>query len=204
MEKYHTSQGVWEAFGTSGGPQFPAAQKHVLQQTHSEMAIEDMIDALHKKHIKMMFEGEEDYPQQLSAIIDPPYAIYYAGNISALQNTMIGIVGTRRASRYGLEMASAIAEGLAEKGICIVSGLAHGIDAAAHNATLKTGGITIGVLGTGIDNPYPSDHKTLMHDIAAGNGLILSEFPIGAPPLKHHFPYRNRIISGLSEGIVFV
>ena len=121
-----------------------------------------------------------------------------------LEGFPVGIVGTRKASAYGKGMAHSIARGLAEAGVTVVSGLARGIDGAAHQGALDADGITIGILGSGINVPYPSEHAPLLRKIAGGKGLILSEYPLDADPIPFHFPFRNRIISGLSLGIVFV
>ncbi|HJQ73500.1 MAG TPA: DNA-processing protein DprA, partial [Gaiellaceae bacterium] len=115
----------------------------------------------------------------------------------------VAIVGTRRASEYGRRIATELATGLAQVGITVVSGLAAGIDGAAHRAALAAGGRTIAVLGTGIDVVYPSWHRELAAAVAA-QGALVSEFPCGTPPLQHHFPRRNRLISGLGEGTVVV
>jgi DNA processing protein len=113
------------------------------------------------------------------------------------------VVGSRKASPYAVNAASALTSALAAAGVAIVSGLARGIDAAAHRAALDAGGATIAVLGTGIDVIYPRHHKRLFHDIAA-RGLVLTEFPPGTPPLPPHFPIRNRVISGLAHGTMIV
>ncbi len=204
IQQYHSAQGIWDGFGTATAPRFqPAAQK-VLERFHSRAAIDDLLEKLDQKNVHLLFETDERYPDLLRAIQDPPYLLYYAGRLSCLSMPMVALVGTRRASSYGQEMASMLASGLCEAGVCVVSGLARGIDAAAHQAALRAGGHTIGVLGSGINVPYPPEHTPMLRNIAGGNGLILSEYPLDAGPMPFHFPHRNRIISGLSMGVVFV
>jgi DNA processing protein len=147
--------------------------------------------------------NDDAYPQMLKEIHDPPLALHVRGDVSLLARPAIAIVGSRRASPYGVNAATQLARQIASAGVVIVSGLARGIDAAAHTATLDAGGQTIAVLGTGIDVVYPSTNKRLFERIAR-EGLIVSEFPPGTPPKPEHFPIRNRVISGLSRGTVIV
>ena len=145
------------------------------------------------------------YPASLSEIYDPPIVLYVKGAWSeCLDQPCVAIVGSRRSSTYGQNSALMLARDLAQRGITIVSGFARGIDAAAHRGALEAGGRTIAVLGTGIDKVYPRDHKRLAAEILAGGGAMLTQFPLGTPPVSENFPYRNRIISGLSLGVVIV
>lgn len=203
-EQWPSAQAIWEAFGSDAGPKFQPATEKVLRQYHSRDALDDLIDRLDKKNVHLLFQGDESYPEQLASIADPPYLLYYAGRLSCLQKPMVAIVGTRRASGYGREMASMLSRGLCEAGVCVVSGLARGIDEAAHQAALSAGGSTIGVLGSGINAPYPPEHTPMLRKIAGGIGLVVSEYPLDAPPLAYHFPHRNRIIAGLCIGVVLV
>ena len=151
--------------------------------------------------------NSELYPSLLKEIGDPPKTIFARGNIELLnKGTALGIVGTRKASAYGLLVAEKISGDLSQHGIIIISGLARGIDAAAHRATLKNPGHTIAVLGSGIDDKsiYPPEHKILAKEIINNGGLLISEYSEGTPPLQHHFPARNRIIAGLSRGVVVI
>lgn len=147
--------------------------------------------------------GSADYPPLLSEISDPPKCIWIRGDCNALTRIAVAVIGARDASREGLLAAGEIAGDLARAGVVVVSGLARGIDSAAHKAALDSGGLTIAVLGTGIDVVYPAENVGLADRIAA-NGLLLTEFPPGAAPEEWHFPRRNRIISGLSKAVVVV
>jgi DNA processing protein len=145
----------------------------------------------------------ERYPTLLAAIADPPPVLWVRGQPAAMSHPTIAIVGSRAASAYGLAMARQIAGQLAAAGATIVSGLARGVDSAAHVAAVASHGRTVGVLGSGLDRIYPAEHRDLAREMQ-GRGAIVAEFPMGVPPLAHHFPLRNRIISGLSLAVVVV
>jgi DNA processing protein len=147
--------------------------------------------------------ADDTYPALLRHIIDPPLALFYRGDLSLLTRPGLAIVGSRRASPYAINVAELLARQLSPPGLTIVSGLALGVDCASHTAALDCGGTTIAVLGTGIDVIYPRANRPLFRRIAE-QGLIVTEFPPGAPPRPEHFPIRNRIISGLSHGTVIV
>lgn len=146
---------------------------------------------------------DDDYPRLLASIPDPPVLLWIRGDATTLQAPAIAIVGSRSATPYGLSMAAKIASELVRAGLIVVSGLARGVDSAAHAAALTAGGKTVGVLGCGIDRIYPPEHKALAANIEH-SGAVISEFPCGVPPLPHHFPLRNRIVSGLSAAVVVV
>ena len=143
------------------------------------------------------------YPARLAAIADPPPVLWVRGQLPSLSTAAVGIVGSRTATPYGLEMAKKIATDLAIAGITVVSGLARGVDSAAHRACINARGTTVGVLGCGIDRIYPAEHKQLANDMLV-KGAVVGEFPPRIPPLPHHFPMRNRIISALSLAVVVV
>ena len=147
--------------------------------------------------------GHPGYPPLLAAIADPPACLWTRGDVSLLDRIAVAVIGARVASREGLIAAGEIAFDLARAGVVVVSGLARGIDAAAHQGALDAGGKTIAVLGTGIDRIYPAEHAGLFLAIAA-SGLLVTEFPPDSPPEDWHFPRRNRIISGLSKAVVVV
>jgi DNA processing protein len=147
--------------------------------------------------------GRPEYPALLAAIADPPACIWTRGDLSVFNRVAVAVIGARAASREGLIAARDIAFDLARSGVVVVSGLARGIDSAAHQGALDGGGQTIAVLGTGIDRVYPAENGELFEAIAA-SGLLVTEFPLGAAPEDWHFPRRNRIISGLSKAVVVV
>lgn len=158
---------------------------------------------LSQPHNHLVTLADADYPKTLLEIADPPPFLYAKGNLSLLNQTSIAIVGSRNASLQGEKNAEAFAAELSHFGLCIVSGLALGIDGAAHRGALKANGATIAVVGTGLDIVYPAKHRELAHQIAQ-TGLILSEFSLGTPSKPQNFPKRNRIISGLSIGCLVV
>lgn len=145
------------------------------------------------------------YPALLREIYDPPIALYVKGDWSeCLEQPCVAVVGSRKCSTYGQNAASMLARDLAQRGVTIVSGFARGIDAAAHRGAIEAGGRTVAVIGTGIDEVYPRDHKKLADELLAAGGAIVSQFPLTTPPVSENFPYRNRIISGLSLGVIVV
>jgi DNA processing protein len=146
---------------------------------------------------------DEQYPALLREIVDPPFVLHVRGDVSLFAKPAVAVVGSRRASPYAINAAQSLTRPLASAGLAIVSGLALGIDAAAHQTALAAGGKTIAVLGTGIDVVYPRSNARLFRRIES-EGLIVTEFPPGSPPRREHFPIRNRLISGLSLGTVIV
>ncbi len=145
------------------------------------------------------------YPQLLREIPDPPITLYVLGNWQeCLETPSVGIVGSRRCSTYGKNAAKMLGRDLAENGVCVVSGFARGIDSSAHKGAIDGKGKTIAVFGTGIDGLYPKENAKLADEILESGGAIVSQFPLGTPPLRENFPYRNRIISGLSYGVLII
>lgn len=153
---------------------------------------------------RMLTLEDADYPNDLLQISDPPLILYAQGNLSLLRNECrIAMVGSRNPSAQGRQTAKDFARALSEQGICIVSGMALGIDGAAHEGALLASGSTIAVVGTGLDRVYPRKHLELAHRIA-DQGLLLSEYHLGVPPVASNFPKRNRIIAGLTQGTLVV
>ena len=153
--------------------------------------------------IHILFAGAPGYPELLLEIHNPPTVLYARGNLDALAPPRLAIVGTRKPTVYGLRMAEEFGADLGERGLCVVSGLARGVDAAAHHGCLEKNGTTIAVLGSGIDIIYPPEHQQLAARIAQ-KGLIISEFPPGASPSPRNFPIRNRVVSGMSLGSLVI
>ncbi len=145
--------------------------------------------------------ADDAYPQLLRSLPDRPLLLYVCGDLTPEEDKCLAVVGTRKASRYGWDVANQLSQQLAQHGITVVSGLAHGIDAAAHRGALNGGGRTIAVIGSGIDQVYPRENTDLAKEIVA-SGAIISEMPLGAAPLGKNFPQRNRLISGLSLGVL--
>ena len=146
---------------------------------------------------------EAAYPRQLAEIDDPPAVLWVRGDPAALAAPAVAVVGSRTGSPYACTVAERLAAGLAGHGVAVISGLARGVDAAAHHGALAAGGPTVAVLGSGVDVVYPPEHAKLAERIAA-QGVLASELGPGAPPLRHHFPRRNRILSGLARAVVVV
>ena len=143
------------------------------------------------------------YPERLMYINSPPKELYCLGNLELLNyDKNIGIIGSRDCSYYGERVTKDFAFNLAKENVAIVSGLAKGVDSFAHIGALNAKGKTIAVIGSGLDNIYPKENIKLAESIIKNNGLVISEYPLGSPPLKQHFPARNRIISGLSDSVL--
>ncbi len=159
------------------------------------------LEAMEEEGAHFLTLKDPKYPAPLRQIPHPPPVLYARGDWRASDQRAVAIVGSRNASPYGLGVAERLASELAQRGITIVSGMARGIDAAAHRGALKAGGRTIAVFGAGLDVIYPKEHRKLAKEISAA-GLLLSEFPLGTAPLQGNFPRRNRLISGLSLGVV--
>jgi DNA processing protein len=163
--------------------------------------IERELGAIHRKRVEVLTILDAPYPARLRMIPDPPPLLYVSGMLTESDELAVAIVGARRATAAGRIMTEELAKDLAGAGFTIVSGLARGVDAAAHRGALAGGGRTIAVLGCGIDRTYPSEHERLRHEIEE-RGAVLSELSLGAPPHSGNFPRRNRIISGLSLGVL--
>ena len=159
------------------------------------------IDELGRKNIKCVTILSKDYPQKLKRLKNPPYVLYYTGNITIANAKSVAIVGTRNPSPYGTVVTAKYGEELSRNNIVVVSGLASGVDACAHKGALNGGGLTIAVLGGGFDHMYPMENIVLAREIAK-SGLILTEYPPKTKPTKYTFPTRNRIIAGLSDAIL--
>lgn len=164
---------------------------------------EIMAEELSEKKIGLTTILDEDYPRKLKYINDPPFALYYKGCLPT-KGVSAAVVGARQCSEYGRSMAKELGKTLGENGINVISGMAYGIDSAGHAGALRGGARTFAVLGCGVDVCYPAAARALYENILDQKGGILSEYPPGTPPIARNFPYRNRIISGLSDIVIVV
>jgi len=189
-----------DSLGALGVPQDVC--EAISSRRYQSMA-EEIIDWGLREGCHFIYRGSPRYPALLEQIYDPPLLLYGRGDLHALESPCLAIVGTRRPTYYGVQMAEGLAADLAQRGITVVSGMARGIDAAAHRGCLKAGGRTIAVFGCGVDVIYPREHRQMAREMLAA-GLVLSEFPPGTSPAPQNFPVRNRVISGLALGTLIV
>ena len=195
---------LWEDYARGEALTANADAAAILKRYHSEAALDTLCERLDKLNVKVLFQTDDAYPPLLRCIDDPPYALYVLGDVKALARPSVAIVGTRYPSGYGRNMARALAFGLCDAGMCVVSGMARGIDGCAHEGAIDAQGPTVAVLGSGVNVPYPMENIGLYRKIIDSFGAVVSEYPVDAVPQTYHFPHRNRVISGLSHGAVFV
>ena len=174
-----------------------------LLTTRAKLDLDSEMARLEKAGVKVITSQSDDYPLHLRNIYHPPPVLYLRGSLARSDEWAVAVVGTRRVTAYGKEAARRIAGELASAGVTVVSGMARGVDSAAHKAALDAGGRTIAVLGCGVDLAYPTENRRLMKRIIE-QGAVLSEYSLGTPPEARNFPPRNRVISGLSLGVVVV
>jgi DNA processing protein len=162
------------------------------------------LEGLKKLGASVVTISDQQYPALLREIYDPPIVLYCLGNLArAASQPAVAIVGSRRCSTYGKSASEMLSRELARRGVTVVSGLARGIDSAAHRGALDGGGSTVAVMGTGLDSVYPKENRRLADQIVS-RGALLTEFPLGTPPLSQNFPFRNRVISGIALGVMIV
>ena len=174
-----------------------------IRQYHEVVDIESQERLLQEYDAHLVTLEDPAYPVRLAEIYDPPLLLFVRGDLRDEDVNSVAIVGTRRPTPYGLRMAEKFGRELAARGITVISGMASGIDAAAHRGAIEAGGRTIAVLGNGVDIVYPPENAELMDRITR-HGAVVSQFAMGIKPSKGHFPYRNRIISGMSQGVLIV
>jgi DNA processing protein len=187
-----------EAFG------LPAAAAQAIALGKSLELASEEYDHVREQGAKIVVPGDAKYPKRLLEIYDPPLALYLKGNAEVLDKPGISVVGTRHPTPYGVSMAERLACDLAARGLIIFSGMARGIDTAAHRGALNAHGLTVAVWGTGIDEVYPKENRKLADQILETGGAIITEFPLGTFPAPQNFPVRNRIISGISLGTLVI
>ena len=194
---FRSSRTELEGAGVSGA---------VAQSIVSGVAFEDAAaqqEKMMEAGAELVTLGDPRYPQLLREIFDPPILLFSRGRVDLLSSISVGVVGTRRPTPYGLAVSERLSADLTHAGLTIVSGMARGVDSAAHKGALSAGGNTVAVLGCGVDVIYPSENRKLAAEIAA-KGLMVSEFPMGATAFPQNFPIRNRVISGLSVGVLVI
>ena len=183
---------------------FEHVEYNELILNNNLVEIERIIKEYEKLNIKVITIISDNYPELLKEINSPPIMLYCLGNIELLNSDCLGVVGTRRATKYGKDICSKFISDIATEEITIVSGLADGIDSSAHKSCLEVKGKTIAVLAGGVLNIYPSTNTTLAKNIVENDGLLVSEYKPSEQSLTYHFPIRNRIIAGLSKGVLIV
>ena len=208
LSVYEDARTVWDALGAGGipdGMRFLGSKAlSALREARDEAWFYRLFDKLDKLDIRAVTRLSADYPGALTAVYDPPPTLYVRGACPLDGERVFAIVGSRRCTRDGQRAAREIARGLAECGVTVVSGMARGIDTFAHEGAMSGGGPTIAVMGCGVDVVYPPENADIMARILDTGGAVVSEYLPGTPPLSHNFPARNRIISGLSRGVLLV
>lgn len=202
LEKY-TIEDIWN-LKTEIIQKFTKEEIEKMQNKKYRRDLELHDKYMQEHNIELISIEDKEYPEKLRNIYNSPICLYILGNKKLLNTKSMAIVGSRECSEYGKTMSLAFAYLLAKNNITVISGLAKGIDSAAHTGTLQAKGKTIAVIGTGIDLVYPKENKNLIEDIIKNDGLIVSEYPLRTGPNKENFPRRNRIISGLSDGVLVV
>jgi DNA processing protein len=184
--------------------QFPAESVQFIFDGQARRAADQQIEGLADNGASFLTYTDETYPERLREIFDPPVLLWIRGNAELLAQPSIAVVGTRHPTPYGSGMAEMLSRDLASRGLVILSGMARGIDTAAHKGAIAAKRPTIAVWGTGVDVIYPKENKSLAEQIVAGGGAIISEYPLGTFPSPPNFPRRNRILSGISVGVLVV
>ncbi len=172
-----------------------------IKEGPNDQFVKSQIEKIHEYDVTLLSYWDEKYPELLKKIYDPPAFLFFKGNMKAFENAAVAIVGARMPSAYGKIITERFADELSRQGLTVISGFARGVDTIAHKTVLKNGGITIAVLGNGLDWIYPAENKSFINEMYE-NGAIISEYAMGAKPDAVNFPKRNRIISGLSLGVL--
>ncbi|MBS1813969.1 MAG: DNA-protecting protein DprA [Acidobacteria bacterium] len=182
----------------------PAAAARFIAEGNAHAAAVKEIERIHEAGADFLTHDDVDYPERLREIYDPPAVLWYRGDPKNLALAGIAVVGTRSPSPYGQTMAQMLSRDLAARGLAIFSGMARGVDTYAHNGALEAKGKTVAVWGTGIDVIYPKENKRLAEQILMNGGTLITEYPLGTFPAPQNFPVRNRILSGMSMGVLVV
>jgi len=186
------------------GAGMPAQSAHFVFEGKARAAAEEEMRRVAEAGGSVLTPEDEGYPERLREIYDPPAVLWIRGSVELLARPGIAVVGTRQPSPYGAGMAEMLSRDLANRRLTILSGMARGVDTVAHKAAIEAGGKTVAVWGTGIDVIYPKENKKLAESIVASGGTIVSEYPLGTFPAPQNFPIRNRILSGMSVGVLVI
>jgi DNA processing protein len=203
VDRFGSIGDAWAARQSDLRSVLDEASVESIVKVRAALDIDQEMDRIARLGIEVLTLGDEGYPQLLREVPNPPSVLYVKGELLEADIKAVSMVGTRRCTAYGRQIAASMAEDLARAGVTIVSGLALGIDGQAHRGALAGGGRTIAVLGSGVDQIYPSSHRDLARQIIE-NGAVISDYPPGTKPDARNFPPRNRIIAGLSRGVVVV
>jgi DNA processing protein len=205
LRQFGSPEGIFRASLTElEACRLPAAPAQAIKRRSSHKEAEAELAEVRKLGCRLLNWDEPEYPQRLLEIYDPPPLLYVRGDASVLNRHSISMVGTRRPTPYGNQVAERLGRDLAERGLTVVSGMARGVDSSAHQGACKAShGAAVGVLGTGVDVIYPKENKKLFGEVEQ-RGALISEFPLGTHPAPENFPVRNRVVAGMSLGIVVV
>jgi len=205
LDRFETADAIFSAAQSElrTVPGVGVKLSRALVRATSEIDVDAELDICREHNIRLLLDTDPDFPRGLREIHDPPGVLYVRGELQPRDTLAIAIVGTRHATQYGLRLSERLASGLARAGLTIISGLARGIDAAAHRGALRADGRTLAVLGGGLLRLYPPEHRTLAEQIV-GHGAVIAELPPRVRPTGGTFPQRNRLVSGLSLGVVVV
>jgi DNA processing protein len=205
VDRLGAAERVFEASLTElEGLGMPAKSAQFVFEGKARAAAEDEVRRVAEVGGRVLTPADEAYPERLREIYDPPAVLWIRGNVELLARPGIAVVGTRSPSPYGAGMAELLSRDLANRRLVILSGMARGVDTAAHKGAIEAGGKTVAVWGTGIDVIYPKENKKLAESIVASGGTIVSEYPLGTFPAPQNFPIRNRILSGMSIGVLVI
>lgn len=204
LKIYKTPDIIWKLNRSELAKNLKDEQINIVLDKKYRDNLEKYIEYIKKKNIKVITIYDKEYPKKLKNIFDPPVVLYVKGNEKILNNNTLAIVGSRTCSEYGKNVAKQFAYNISKQNINIIAGLAKGIDTSAHIGTVLSKGKTIAVLGSAVDCIYPKENERLSEEIIKTGGAVISEYVVGTKPDKLHFPARNRIISGISDGVLVV
>ncbi len=202
FEIYGSASNVFDEFDNIPDNLINETARYLLNDSKNQL--NKSVESLEKNDVSIISPDNSNYPFKLKAMDQPPYALFYKGNIKALNKNTVAIVGTRRPSNYGVKITREFAKSLGDNNVCVVSGFAMGVDTQAHQYAYKTAGGTAAVCGCGLAIDYPASNRLLRENIINNDGVMLSEYDCDTEPLNYHFPYRNRIITALSDIVIFV